>query len=30
MLLLRGPLAMGLKKSSLGLGSLNAYVSNYK
>jgi hypothetical protein len=28
LLLLHGPLAMGLKKSSLGLTSLNAYVGN--
>jgi hypothetical protein len=30
LLLLGGPLAMGLKKSSPGLGSLNAHVSNCK
>jgi hypothetical protein len=30
MFLLRGPLAVGSKKSSLGLRSLNAYASNYK
>jgi hypothetical protein len=30
LLLLRGPLATGLKKSSLGFRSLNAYVRNCK
>jgi hypothetical protein len=30
LLLHRGPLAAGLKKSSSGLESLNEYVSNYK
>jgi hypothetical protein len=28
LLLLRGPLAVGVKMSSPGLGRLNAYVSN--
>jgi hypothetical protein len=30
LLLYRGPLAIRLKKSSLGFGSLNAYVSDYE
>jgi hypothetical protein len=30
LLLLRGPLTLGLKKLSLGLRSLNAYVSDYE
>jgi uncharacterized membrane protein len=30
LLLLRGPLNTGLKKSSLDLETLNAYVGNYK
>jgi hypothetical protein len=30
LLLLQGPLAMRFKESSLGLGGLNAYVSDYE